>query len=144
MRWKNLMELEIFASIIWINTSDEFLWNLLYQFKSCARFFFPLCALFSIRICINIRINHFESNWVHFCFILFHPCMQISDRSVETSLSHEILRDQTLLHTRYEFRTRKEFSTTKSFWRNARKLLPFVLHLHIPRRGNNVENNSCV
>lgn len=33
--------------------------------------------------------------------------MQISDRSLETSLSHEeILRDQTLLHTRYEFRTR--------------------------------------
>lgn len=65
--------------------------------------------------------------------------MQISDKSVETSLSHEILRDQTLLHTRYEFRTRKGFPT-KSLWRNVYKILQlllFVLHLYIPRGENN-------
>lgn len=84
--WKNLMELKIFVSIELTHRINFF--EICGIYLKVARFFFPLSALFSIWIviwiCINIRISYFESNWVHFCFILFHPCMQISDRNVET------------------------------------------------------------
>lgn len=143
------MEFEIFVSIELTRRMNFF--EIREINLKVAPDFSSLWALFSIRIviriCINIRINHFESSRVHFFFILFHPCMQISDRSLETSLSHEeILRDQTLLHTRYEFRTR--ISHEKVLGEMHIRLYScfslFRIYMHSKRRRNNMENNSCV